>query len=313
MNNLHNRLTQEKGTAPTTATQYLQTLFSLNDKKPFRNLAFLRDTERISTALQDKAISTQKTIVSVLLSVLDFYKKTASYKKTYQFYDALLTDKKDALAETQDGTKTSKQEKNWEDWETVLEKKTQLRTAVQSFSNEKKLTAAQYETLLSYVVLSLYTDIPPRRNQDFMDMYVVKEEPADDTKNYYVLGNQTFVFNKYKTKKTYGKQVIPVPNTPEAPLADTLALYLKYHAGAPARITKKTEFPLLVKQDGTPMNPVNGLTRLLNHIFGKKVGSSMLRHSYLTMKYGDMKEGLEADTEQMAHSPAMALGTYVVA
>ena len=314
MNRLQERFIQEKGTAPTTATQYIQTLYSLHDKKPFKNLAFLRDTDRITTALQDKAISTQKTIVAVILSALDFYKRSASYKKTYQYYDTLYTEKKDALLDTQDGTKTETQENNWVDWNSVLEKKTELRKAVQEMAKEPRLTAPQYDTLLAYVALSLYTDIPPRRNQDFMDMVVVQKEPTDTSKNYYVLENHTFVFNKYKTSKTYGKQVIPVPNSPESPLIDTLDFYLKRHPLVPkGRLTKKMEIPLLVKQDGSQLNTVNGMTRLLQRIFGKRVGSSMLRHSYLTMKYGDVKSELEDDTKQMAHSPAMAMGTYVVA
>ena len=307
MNRLNERLVQEKGTASTTATQYLQTLYSLNDKKPFRSLAFLRDTARITTALQDKAISTQKTIVAIIVSVLAFYNNTASYKKTYKYYDNLYTDKKDALKDLQDGTKTDTQEENWIEWNDVLQKKGQLGKEVMNVK-EKRLNAPQYEQLLSYVLLSLYTDIPPRRNQDFLSMVVVSQEPTDTTKNYYVVDNQTFVFNRYKTSKTYGKQVIPVP----VELQNVLAYYLKYHPLYKGRMTKKTEFPLLVKQDGSLLNATNGITRLFNRIFGKKTGSSMLRHSFLTMKYGDMKHDLESDAEQMGHSPAMALGTYVV-
>lgn len=311
MNTLNERLVSEKGTAPSTATQYIQTLYALHDKKPFRSLAFLRDTDGISTALQTKAPSSQKTIVATILSVLDIYKNTSSYKKTHQFYDSLYADKKTAFLKTKDGTKTEKQEENWMDWLMVLQKKMELRKEVMAFK-DKQLTLSQYDQMLSFVLLSLYTDIPPRRNQDFLSMSVVLQEPTDTTKNYYVIDNQTFVFNRYKTSKTYGKQVVPVPDTPESPLQSTLAFYLKHHPLHKGRMTKKTEFPLLVKQDGSSLNATNGITRLLNRIFGKQAGSSMLRHSFLTEKYGSMKNDLESDAEQMGHSPAMAMDTYVV-
>jgi integrase len=135
-----------------------------------------------------------------------------------------------------------------------------------------------------------------------MNMYVVLNEPDDATKNYYVLGEQKFVFNKYKTSKTYGKQVVNVPNNPDAPLADTLAIFLKHHPLNKGKITKKTEFRMLVKQDGSPINSVNSITRILNRIFGKKIGSSMLRHSYLTSKYGDQKDEMTEDSKAMGHS-----------
>ena len=49
-----------------------------------------------------------------------------------------------------------------------------------------------------------------------------------------------------------------------------------------------------------PVDKENGITRILNKIFGKKVGSSMLRHIYLSSKYNitEMKE----DADAMGHS-----------
>ena len=60
----------------------------------------------------------------------------------------------------------------------------------------------------------------------------------------------------------------------------------------------------LVSSDGTPITAVNAITRVLNRIFGKKVGSSMLRHIYLSNKYGDKLEEMKDDAEKMAHSLA---------
>jgi hypothetical protein len=69
--------------------------------------------------------------------------------------------------------------------------------------------------------------------------------------------------------------------------------------------TKTKEFKLLVKADGSPLNTVNSITRILNKIFGKKIGSSMLRHIYLSSKYGDTIKEMEKDGVAMAHSSSV--------
>jgi hypothetical protein len=131
-------------------------------------------------------------------------------------------------------------------------------------------------------------------------MLVVKKwsETMPKDKNYLDLSGQRFVFNKYKTAKTYGRQEVAVPEELQAVLAE----FLKHHPLAKA---KAKEFKLLVKADGSNLNTVNAITRSLNRIFGKKVGSSMLRHSYLSSKYGDATKEMEEDSRAMGHSPAV--------
>ena len=53
------------------------------------------------------------------------------------------------------------------------------------------------------------------------------------------------------------------------------------------------------------------MTRILNKIFGKNIGSSMLRNLYLTNKYGDIVEELKKDTTDMGTSVDTALSTYI--
>jgi integrase len=154
--------------------------------------------------------------------------------------------------------------------------------------------------LLQFVILSLYTDIAPRRNQDYMFMNMIKKLPKDapTDKNYYEVDKQQFIFNKYKTAKSYGQTILPVPEE----LQKTLALYIKHH---PNKTKLKEGTPLLVKYDGTQLNTTNGITRILNKIFGKNVGSSMLRHSYLTTKYADNLKEMKEDQVGMGHSASV--------
>jgi integrase len=129
-------------------------------------------------------------------------------------------------------------------------------------------------------------------------MYVVKKwnEKMPTDKNYLDLATQQFIFNKFKTQKTYGQQKIAIP----AELMRVIQLYLKHHPLVKGNKTKTTEFKFLVFPDGSPLTAVNAITRILNRVFGKKIGSSMLRHIFLSSKY-DIDE-METDATAMGHS-----------
>jgi hypothetical protein len=107
------------------------------------------------------------------------------------------------------------------------------------------------------------------------------------------------VFNKYKTSSHYGKQEVDIPDA----LMDAINVFLKRHPNMKRIGTKlNPEARLLVKQDNTPINETNGITRLLNKAFGKKIGATALRHIYLTDKYADEVKEKKKDAEAMAHS-----------
>jgi hypothetical protein len=309
MLNLAKKMMDDRKIAESTATQYLQTLFKLNGSKPFNNLAFTKKFEDVQKIIDTYAPSTQGNQYMVLSSALSSFADKATYKKTYEHWRDKMMESRKAKSAEPEHEKTETQEENWLTWEEVNKKKSALKEDISSFVSTKHITPTQFDKLLQYVVLSLYTDIPPRRNADFLEMYVVKKwnKELDASKNYYDLSNHKFIFNRYKTAKTYGQQVFDVPNTEEAPLQRILAEYIKFH---PLSKGKGKEFKLLVKADGSNLNTVNAITRILNRVFGKKVGSSMLRHAYLTSKYGDTTKEMEKEAEAMGHSTAVQ-NTYI--
>ena len=296
MLNLAKELKEKKGVADSTANAYIRAMFLLNGKQPFKNLSFLKKTDDVAELVKDYADNTIKLIYSSIVSVLSLFKEKAAYKKVYQFYYEKMMGKakemKDAGAESSD--KTEKQKDNWVSWEEVKSKGDALGQAVAGFSKKRTLTEQEFETLLHYTILALYTETQPRRNQDYLDMMVVKKMPTNTEHNYLVLarGKPTkFVFNIYKTAKKYGQQILDVPPT----LAEIIKLYLKFN---PQK--KEASHNFLVSYDGSPIVAQNAITRILNKVFGKKVGSSMLRHIFLSTKY-DIKE-MEKDATAMGHS-----------
>ena len=297
---LAKKMIDDRKIAESTATQYLQTLHKLNSGKPFNNLAWAKKYDTVQAIIDSYAPSTQGNQYMVLSSALSLFNDKATYKGAYNHWrDKMMEARKEKNAEPIH-QKNEKQEENWLTWEEVSKKKSGLKEDISSFVSNKVITAGQFDKLLQYVILSLYTDVAPRRNQDFLDMYVVKKlgKEVDTSKNYYDLATHRFIFNKYKTAKTYGQQEVAVPEE----LQTVLGEFLKHH---PLAKGKAKEYKLLVKADGSNLNTVNAITRALNRIFGKKVGSSMLRHSYLSSKYGDATKEMEDDAEAMGHSTSV--------
>ena len=301
---LHKRLVEKTyGDPPrhlgeSTASAYIKTLYILNGKKPFKNLAFVKKTDDIMKKISEYAESTQKTLLATIASVLSLDKDKAGYKKTYKFYYEKMKERADKANEADTTEKTQTQKDNWIEWEDVLKKYEEMKKVM-------TVNKPPFEELLKLVILALYTEVPPRRNQDYLQMVVLRttkrtkvaDLPTD--KNYLILvGNDTpleFIFNVYKTSKKYGKQTVPITEQ----LSQIIKLYLKSHPNAEKK-RKEKEFPFLISTEHTPIKADNAITRILNRIFGKKVGSSMLRHSYLSSKYNIT--GMTTDAEQMGHS-----------
>lgn len=297
-------LQEKRNVTESSADAYIRTLVLLNEKKPFKNLSFLKDVDKTIGKLSDYALSTRKNIVATITSVLSLYQQPA-YKKAYRLYSEKLKEMAAALEEKRGDTmeKTDKEKENWVSWEDVVKTRDALAAECATFSKSKSITMAQYEKLLAYLILCLYSYLPPRRNMDYQEMWVVRQwtDKMPTDRNYLDLHSQQFIFNRYKTAKSSGQQRIDIPDTDDAPLKDAIVAYLRHNPHYKASRNKSTEFRFLSKADGTPLTTVNAITRILNRLFGKRVGSSMLRHSYLSQKYGKVMEEMKEDAAAMAH------------
>lgn len=309
--NLSKELVDKKNVVETTAQSYIRTLMTLNEKKPIKNLAFLRNKEEVMKKIDEYSESTQKTILGALTSVLSLFKEKPTYKAIHRFYQEKMMEKMKAVSDVPAGEKNDKQTTNWMEWKEIKDVSATMYAKAKEYASKKVLTPKEAEHLLNTVVLSLYTCVPPRRNQDYLDMVIVKKwnDKMPTSSNYLDLAGSQFIFNKYKTAKKYGSQIVKIPNDDVNPLMDVLTAYLRHHELYKASKGKEA-VPFLV-QNGAPLTAANAITRILNKIFGKKVGSSMLRHIFLSDKYADVKEEQEADAEAMGHSVAEQQGVYV--
>jgi hypothetical protein len=129
----------------------------------------------------------------------------------------------------------------------------------------------------------------------------------DDKFNYLDMDKKQFIFNNYKTQGKYNGVVVSIENE----LMQVISLYLSNHPEKSKLKNKTYNIHFLKSFYNEDIIKSQEITRLLNKIFGKSIGSSMLRNLYLTNKYGDIVEDLKNDTKNMGTSVDVALSTYI--
>ena len=137
------------------------------------------------------------------------------------------------------------------------------------------------KTLLTdFIVLALYTLLPPRRTKDYSLMHVVSENNYDNQDirvNYIVTKNNIpdrFVFNQYKTSKKYGQQIIEINN-------NKLILILKKYFLT--RDYDGTDMIFLLNTNGVKNLTNNYKKRLTSNSMSIKI-KNIFKKSYLKKK-----------------------------
>ena len=279
---------KDNNLSPLTIKSYMRNLRLLNDNKNFTDLNFLSKKKDIDDFLESKKLNTKKNYYISIVSALSSESKK---KKLYDYYhEKMMNLNKEVRANYSNNTKDSRENDNWKDWKDILTIKDDLLSKIESFKSKKKINATEYNTLLKGLILSLYTMIPPRRNGDYLDMFVGVDD--DDSVNWCNMKSKKLIFNKYKTSKKEGQLIVDMPND----LYDIIKIYLKFKPN-------DTDSFLLFS-DGKEFN-VNSITYILNSATGKKIGSSLLRHIYLSSKYGDRLNEMKDDAKAMGHSLGM--------
>lgn len=296
---------KNKGITESSLKLYSSNIKRLNDGEIPKNLNFLKEFDTIIKKLEKYKPNTQR---SYLISIVSLLKEEPKMKKHYdKYYELMMQYNKDLQTNTE---KSESQKTNWIDQEDVLKTYDELKTVVFPLIEKKKLTEREYNDFLSFVILSLYCLQPPRRNADYQLCLVVKKydaESFDKKFNYLDLTSWKFYFNNYKTAGTYKCQVVDVNDD----LKDVLQTYLTKISPLRAELKKKQPIYLLSNYEGQPLTAINAITRILNKIFGKKIGVSMLRNIYLTSKYSGKISQLNEDATAMGTSSNTIQNQYV--
>jgi hypothetical protein len=238
------------------------------------NLKNFKNTKKIMEFLQSKQPNTRRTILSALFVITD--------EPIYR--EEMMREIENIKKETE------KQEKNEKQ---IVNSITQPEIK-NIFDNLKKRATVLYKTnnntymmdIQDFIIVSLYYLIPPRRALDFTEFKIRNIDKEVD--NY--MDKDKFIFNRYKTAKTYGQQIVKIP----ASLQKIIKQWIKINP---------TEY-LLRDKKGQKLNGPT-LTQRFHKIFDKKISVNALRHSYLSDKYQDtikIDKNLKNDMTNMGSS-----------
>lgn len=248
----------------------------------------IKNVEAIQSKIADKSENTKKNYYAALVSLLARMPDT--YEPTIKKYRELMEEKIKATAPTD--TYNEKQRAAL----MSLKEIEAIRGSLIDSPTEDYTKRANWDKLLDYLLLSLYVLQPPRRNEYF-NMKVIKNTSGlNDSDNFllWTPKKKEFIFQDYKTAGTYGTERIPV----NAELEQVLKLYLKHWQN----IVRDGNNNLLVKFGNLNLENSNDITRRLNRILGKKIGASMLRHIYLSEKFGGALKEMKETAAAMGHS-----------
>jgi hypothetical protein len=272
----------------------------LNKGQEPTDFKFLNSPAKIAKMIAEKKPTTQRTYYIAICSLLA---NGIGPKKLYEKYYAILTQMNKDLSNRT--TKSETQKENWLTPDEIEKVHVNLEKEVKNI-RVNHVTKKEFNTVLSFMVLSLFTKTAPRRNVDYTLMKVSSN--MTDTKfNYLDIANKKMIFNNYKTQKKYNQVVIDIPDV----LGEVIAKYMKFHPEKNKLKNKKHDIYFLVNHDGNNLSNSNDVTKILNNAFGQKVGSSLLRNMFLTHKYGDIIEDLKEDTQAMSTSVGVAMTNYI--
>lgn len=291
----------------TTIKSYESRMKTLNGGKEIDNLAFLYNYDVILEKIQKYKITTQRNFIIAIVSVL---KNVKTMKTAYDKYSKLLEQYNTELKTN--NYKSETQKDNWIDQQSVVKVYDELYDQVYPILCNKKnnITENNFSKITSVCLLALFVLQQPRRLLDYLSMVIVKNSPKEMNPelNYYDITNSKFYFNNYKTQSTYKTQEVDVSEQ----LQELLKCYINIH---PTKLTAKNQIYMLCNYDGTKINNVSTLTRILNKIFmnsvGKRISSNMLRNIYLTDTFKTDINKLETTAYNMGTSPNMVKNTYV--
>ena len=297
LNNIINKL-KDNNLTSSSIDLYIKNLTRLNNDSTIKNIKFLEDINKINEQLSKYKLNTKKIYLISIVSFLNVLKNDSKKNmKLYQKYYKIMKDKAEELKKTPTNQMSENQAKNWISWDDLVDLYKSIKTRVLTYNKLDKLNESQYNHLLKYVVLSIYILIDPRRNE-YRNMFIVNKynDNLSDKHNYISLDDKEMIFLDYKTKKKYGKQIIKLNDD----LYNVIKYYLQFHP-LYDKNDKNLNIPFLVYYNGSPFKDVNSITRVLSSVH-HGLGSSLIRHIYLSYKYNDVNKEKEETAKNMAHN-----------
>ena len=263
------------------------------------DISWTLDTKYVLKTIEKYKDTTRKNCLNAVIVVIDPESdEFMVYTKERDRYNQLYVDHNNAQR------KTASQEKNWVEWPDYLALVKVLGAEVKELRGT--LSKREKMRFQDYLIALLYSHYPLRN--DFGDVKVVSasefkkiSEEGKRHQNYLVKRGTSYslVLNEYKTSKKYGEKTIEL----NAEVNAALRRWFRYNDSGYLLVDPAHQEQALGSNGITKSFAKTGMRRL-----DKRLGSSLLRHSYLSHKYADVTAEKKKDADMMLHSVAMAEG-----
>ena len=283
-----------KKTKPNASTNSIKTYNSLlrsiyknvfgNDKEA--DVKNFSKSKEILDWLNQKPYNTRKTYLAALVSIEPNEPK---YKAM------MLEDVNKYNEEVSKSEMTDKLENSSIDENQINKLRDELKHNSELLMKRNALRVSDLMEIQNYIILSLYYGhIVPRRATDYTEL--LYQNYNKETDNYIDLKKKQLIFNKFKTAKFKGTQVLDIPPA-------LLKILSKWISKIPKEIDN-----VLFNSNLEPLSNVV-LNQRLTSLLGDKKSVNSLRHFYLTSKYKTLmkeKEKMEQDMNNMGSSSKQA-------
>lgn len=293
-------------------SQNVKKVLGKNEPKILRNKQYILDF------LEGKSASTKR---NYLNSILIFLKvdENKSNKKIIRELEVLRDSEQDKyLDDNENGKVSASQQKNLVEWTEILKVVDSVSQLVKEKNLLKKkpedFKKPEYTLLQTYILLNLYTKLPPLRN-DYSGMKVLGKQQFKDLKiserekgNWLVTDLKTYMkiyINNFKTQGVYDEIIIDTKDIPK----DLRLILNKFIM----QFNLKNDYLFKIFNTDKQINR-NGITMLLTNIFKKilkkNISTTLIRKSYVSHKYNDMMKAQQKDAVTMGHSVSIANKIY---
>lgn len=278
-----------------------------------RNTKFLQNFGKIEEYIDGhNKITTKKNKLTAIIVAIDAdksFKGKDDLKDKYQKKLKELNEEYNDFLKKQ--IKTQTQEKNWIEYETLVDIANDLVKKVKSFKAKETLEKHEFEALQNAILLKTHIVFPIRNDLSEvkvidLEKYEKLNEKEQDKHNWlikYPKNKMVFVLNNFKNSKKLGTKKYDVPKN----LVNLYKIWFKFN---------KSEYFLVSKRDRTLSINGNTQTKYFNSLFHKyypkkNISSSLIRHIVIShFSEGDPTiEELEARAkkveEKYLHSASM--------
>ena len=245
------------------------------------------NAEKIIASYKELKPSSRKTILSALF-VLTGNK---------DFQKSMVDDSTASSVTASKHEKTDSQEASWINKEQIEKIYNEYKQQANVCYKKGTLSMADLQTIQQYIIICLLSGIfiAPRRLLDYTEFKIKNIDKSTD--NY--LDKSNLIFNAYKTKKYYNQQSVECPKE----LKSILTKWIK---------NNPTDY-LLFDANGNKLTSVK-LNQRMAEIFGNKTSVNIMRHVFLTDKFGDeieRQKKMDKVATDMGTSSSQVVGTYI--